>query len=180
MYLLDTDILSNLLTRTPSTSLIAKLATLPPEQQFTSSITYGELVYGALWLDARGDALLERMERALLPNLPTLPFDTEAARQYGSMRADLERRGTPIGDADIRIAADCAGLRLHSRDWKRSPLPESPRPVSRELVGGISIRQVKVAKPPHDIPDRPQPWGDRFASHVSVRSDKSREIRTTP
>lgn len=76
-----------------------------PEQQFTSSITLGELVFGAHRLGARGDALLERMDRALLPNLSVLPFDTEAARHYGSIRAGLERRGTPIGDADIRIAA---------------------------------------------------------------------------
>lgn len=34
-----------------------------------------------------------------------LPFGTVAAKLYGSLRADLERRGTPIGDADTRIAA---------------------------------------------------------------------------
>ena len=39
MYLLDTDVLSNLLKRTPSTALIAKLASVPVEQKFTSSVT---------------------------------------------------------------------------------------------------------------------------------------------
>ena len=38
MYLLDTDVLINLLRRVPSPALIAKLASVPPEQQFTSSI----------------------------------------------------------------------------------------------------------------------------------------------
>jgi predicted nucleic acid-binding protein len=47
MYLLDTDILSNLLRRTPSTVLIAKLALVPSERQFTSSITLDDLIYGA-------------------------------------------------------------------------------------------------------------------------------------
>jgi predicted nucleic acid-binding protein len=47
MFLLDTDILSNLIRRAPSPSLLAKLATVPPRQQCTSSITLGELVYGA-------------------------------------------------------------------------------------------------------------------------------------
>ena len=47
MYLVDTDILSNLLKRSPSTALIAKLESVPPDMQFTSSITLGELVYGA-------------------------------------------------------------------------------------------------------------------------------------
>jgi predicted nucleic acid-binding protein len=79
MYLLDTDILSNLMKRSPSTSLIAKLASVPVEQQFTSSITLGELVYGAYRLAARTDALLTRLEATLLPNLPILPFDAAAA-----------------------------------------------------------------------------------------------------
>lgn len=105
MYLLDTDILSNLLKRTPSTTLIAKLATVPVEQQFTSSITLGELVYGAYRLGSRTGALLERLDKALLPNLPVLPFDVAAARRYGETRAELERQGIQVGDADLRIAA---------------------------------------------------------------------------
>ena len=105
MYLLDTDILSNLLRRAPSTALIAKLASVPPEQQFTSSITLGELVYGAHRLTERTAALLQCLDETLLPNLPVLPFDASAARRYGETRAELERRGTPIGDANLRIAA---------------------------------------------------------------------------
>ncbi|MEW6033996.1 MAG: type II toxin-antitoxin system VapC family toxin [Chloroflexota bacterium] len=105
MYLLDTDVLSNLLRRTPSMTLIAKLASVPPEEQFTSSITLGELVYGALRLGSPGLVLLERLELALLPNLPVLPFDAGAARRYGKVRAELERRGTLVGDTDLRIAA---------------------------------------------------------------------------
>ena len=105
MYLLDTDILSNLLRRAPSPDLIARIAAVPPEQQFTSSITLGELVYGARRLGDRGAGLLERLEDTLLPNLPVLPFDASAARRYGEARAELERRGTPTGDADLRIAS---------------------------------------------------------------------------
>jgi len=105
MYLLDTDVLSNLLRRAPSPALVARLASVPPEQQFTSSITLGELVYGAHRLQERTAALLQRLDESLLPNLPVLPFDAAAARRYGQVRADLERRGTPIGDADLRIAS---------------------------------------------------------------------------
>ncbi len=106
MYLLDTDILSNLLRRIPSTILIAKLASVPADQQFTSSITLGELVYGAYRLGGtRASVLLQQLDKALLLNLPVLSFDDAAARRYGEVRAELERQGTPLGDADLRIAA---------------------------------------------------------------------------
>ncbi len=105
MYLLDADILSNLMKRSPSSALVSKVAQIPPEQQFTSSITLGELVYGAHRLRERTAILMQKIEDALLPNLPILSFDAAAARCYGELRAELERLGTPIGDADMRIAA---------------------------------------------------------------------------
>jgi len=105
MYLLDTDILSNLLKRAPSMALITKLATVSAESQFTSSITLGELLYGARRMGPLADQLLARIETRLLPELPVLPFDASAARRYGDVRRELEQRGTPVGDADLRIAA---------------------------------------------------------------------------
>jgi tRNA(fMet)-specific endonuclease VapC len=126
MYLLDTDILSNLMRRAPSSALVAKVARVPPEHQFTSSITLGELVYGAHRLRERTAALLERIEDTLLPNLPVLPFDASAAGLYGEIRARLEQRGTPIGDADVRIAAIALAHRLkvvtgNERHFRRVP-----------------------------------------------------------
>ena len=105
MYLLDTDVLVNLLRRSPSPSLIAKLASVPPEQQFTSSVTLGELIYGAHRLREQTTILIQRLSEVLLPNLPVLPFDASAARCYGEIRAEMERQGTPLGDGDLRIAA---------------------------------------------------------------------------
>ena len=105
MYLLDTDILSNLLKRTPSTVLIARLASMAVEEQFTSSITLGELVYGAYRVPSRTPYLLERLEKTVPLNLPVLPFDSAAARKYGELRAELEGQGMLLGDADLRIGA---------------------------------------------------------------------------
>lgn len=103
MYLFDTDVLSNLMKQTPSHDLLRRVGSAPAGSQFTSSITLGELVYGA-W--RRGsESLMEKIEERVATKLPILPFDAEAARRYGELRADLERQGTPIGDADIRIAA---------------------------------------------------------------------------
>ena len=126
MYLLDTDVLSNLMKRSPSSVLVSRVARVPPEEQFTSSITLGELVYGAHRLRDRTAALLERIEDTLLPNLPVLSFDTTAARRYGQLRAEMERKGTPIGDADMRIAAIALvhGLKVvtgNERHFRRVP-----------------------------------------------------------
>lgn len=104
-YLFDTDTLSNLLRRAPQPGLIRKLAATPAEEQATSSVTLGELLYGAHRLGDRGATLVERIEGALIPNLAVIPFDAGAARAYGSLRAMLEGQGTPIGDADMRIAS---------------------------------------------------------------------------
>ena len=103
MYLFDTDVLSNLMKRAPSHDLSRRVGSAPVGGQFTSSITLGELIYGAR---RRGSGnLLDKIEELVAAKLPILPFDAEAARRYGELRADLERQGTPIGDADIRIAA---------------------------------------------------------------------------
>ncbi len=126
MYLFDTDVLSNLMKRSPLSTLVTRIARVWPEEQYTSSITLGELVYGAHRLRERTATLLERIEDALLPNLPVLPFDASAARRYGELRAELERRGTPVGDADMRIAAIALsrGLTLvtgNERHFRRVP-----------------------------------------------------------
>ncbi len=70
--------------------------------------------------------MLERIEDTLSPNLPVLPFDTSAARRYGEIRVELEQRGTPIGDADVRIAAIALAHELkvvtgNERHFRRVP-----------------------------------------------------------
>jgi tRNA(fMet)-specific endonuclease VapC len=144
MYLLDTDILSNLLRRSPSSPLLVRLAGIPAEQQFTSAVNFGELVYGARRIEAGGGStrLLSRLEHLVSVHLPVLPFDSIAARRYGEIRAELERLGTPIGDADLRIAAIAMARGLtvvtgNVRHFRRVPglavenwLEEDPLPGS--------------------------------------------------
>lgn len=78
---------------------------MPPEHQFTSSITVGELIYGAHKAESRTAILLQQIESILRPNLAVLPFDVLAASRYGEIRAQLERQGVTMGDADLRIAS---------------------------------------------------------------------------
>ena len=103
MYCFDTDILSAVLRRDPPLRLIRRLAVTPPAQQFTTSITYGEMIYGAA---KRGSAALADRIRALLHHAVTvLPFDAAAAERYGHLRAGLEADGMPLAEPDLRIAA---------------------------------------------------------------------------
>ncbi len=104
MFLFDTDILSNILKRAPSPALIARLAALPTEQQFTTAITVGEMVYGA-HKSSKRDYLLRQLEERLWPNVRILPFDRASAEVYGGLRARLEASGTPVSEPDLRIAA---------------------------------------------------------------------------
>jgi tRNA(fMet)-specific endonuclease VapC len=105
MWLYDTDTLSSLFRRAPSPQLVERIATVPGESQFTSTSTLSELYYGAYRNSSRTALLLPLIDVLVLENLTVLPFDAAAARQYGDLRAKLERAGTPLADADLRIAS---------------------------------------------------------------------------
>jgi len=104
MYLFDTDTLSNLLSRQPSVQLSQRLAEVPVAQQFTSSVTVGEIFYG-IYKSARGDHYREKLERLVWPRVQILSFDRKAAEVYGRLRAELERAGQSLSDPDLMIAA---------------------------------------------------------------------------
>ena len=73
-----------------------------------SAITYAELRFG-VENSARAEANRERLERFLLP-LEIAPFDAEAGRWYGWIRAQLKGAGAPIGGHDLLIAAHALSL----------------------------------------------------------------------
>jgi len=103
VYCFDTDVLSAVLRRDPPLHLIRRLAIVPPEEQFTTSITLGELLYGA---SRRGSPDLEaRVRDLILGAIAVLPFDTAAAEVYGPLRAGLESAGRRPDEPDLRIAS---------------------------------------------------------------------------
>lgn len=123
-YCFDTDILSAVVRRSPSLPVVRRIAAVSPTDQATTSITAGELLYGAA---RKGSPSLEaRISQLLTGYLPILPFDLDAAHAYASTRADLVAAGTPLSDADLRIAAICLsrGLTLvtgNERHFTRVP-----------------------------------------------------------
>jgi len=91
------------LRRQPNLEVVRRLARIPAEQQFTTAITLGELLYGAA---RRGnEALAQRIRQLLADAVPILPFDEEAADVYGPLRAGLEAAGKRLDEPDLRIAS---------------------------------------------------------------------------
>ena len=74
MFLFDTDTLSHVLRREPLPSLLVRLAAVPAEEQFTTAITIGEMVYGA-HRSPRREYFLSELRERVLRNVAVLPFD---------------------------------------------------------------------------------------------------------
>ena len=93
-----------------------RLVRVPMAQVFISAVTEGELRYGM----ARrpGATKLERIIEEFLLRVTVLPWDSDAAKQYGHLRADLERLGQPVGNLDMMIGAHAlaAGAILVTND----------------------------------------------------------------
>ena len=66
------------------------------------SVVAAELAFGVA---KSGSARNRQALEMFLAPLTMLPFDAAAVWAYGDLRADLERRGTPIGSLDTMIAA---------------------------------------------------------------------------
>jgi len=126
MFLFDTDTITNIVKPRPSQNLLEKLAKVSKEQQYISTITISEIVYGAE-KSQRPEYHLKNLENILLPAVNIVGFDTKAAYVCGRIRAELEKRGTPLDLADLEIASiaianDLILISNNVRHFKRIPL----------------------------------------------------------
>ncbi|PJG57047.1 VapC toxin family PIN domain ribonuclease [Bradyrhizobium forestalis] len=131
-WLLDTNAVIALVTRR-SEPLLRRVESTEPGALAISSIVAHELYFGA-YRSQKVEFNLETL-RLLFSDLDILDLDQQDARAAGEIRAELARRGTPIGPYDILIAGQAmarglplvsnntaefqriAGLRLE--DWTR-------------------------------------------------------------
>lgn len=100
-YMLDTNICIYVIKHKP-TAAVKNFLKHNPEELGISAVTYAELLHGVEKSQA-----VERNRMALmlfLSAISILEFDSYAAEEYGKIRADLERKGTPIGPMDLLIA----------------------------------------------------------------------------
>ena len=92
MFLFDTDTISNIVKPRPSTNLLRRLKNIPQPQQYISTITISEMVYGAE-KSPRPEYHLNNLEKILLPAVNIVGFDAKAGYICGRIRAQLEKRG---------------------------------------------------------------------------------------
>jgi len=108
-YLLDTNACIRYL-NARSERLRERLDVTPPEEVAVCSIVEAELFFGAAKSQSPDKTLAA--QRLFLEKFYSLPFDSDAALHYGKIRADLERRGNPIGANDLLIASIAVANKL--------------------------------------------------------------------
>ncbi len=108
-YLIDTNICIYIINKRP-TAVIEKFKQFELGEIGISTITVSELQYGVAKSTYRKKNEV-RLEEFLAP-LEILTYDQTAARVYGDIRFQLEKRGRPIGPLDLLIAAHAISQNL--------------------------------------------------------------------
>ena len=98
-YLLDTHIIIALFARDPIVEERLRLA----DSVYVPAIAIGELFYSS-YKSTRVEDNLGRIE-AFAARTAVLNCDTEVARHYGRIKDGLRRKGKPIPENDVWIAA---------------------------------------------------------------------------
>lgn len=117
-YLLDTNAVIAVLNR--NNTFISAMKQHAPADIGLSAISWFELHYGA----HKSQRVTENLTKLGKLRFEILPFDPAAADMAGRIRADLERRGSPIGGFDTLIAGHAlsCGLTLithNLREFRR-------------------------------------------------------------
>lgn len=133
-FLLDTDAAIALIKGRPEA--LAWLRRRTPAEVALSGVSKAELYYGARKSE-RVEYNLAVLRRFFEP-FASIAFDDRAAEEYGIIRADLERAGTPIGPNDLLIAAlarsrDLTLVSLNRREFGR--------------VGGLRLTDFELLDP---------------------------------
>lgn len=106
-YMLDTNICIYAIKHKPE-KVLEELQRHDPSDVCISAVTYAELIHGV-----EKSAAIEKNRLALsllLANIEIFDFDAKAADCYGKIRAELEKKGSPIGPLDMMIAGHARSL----------------------------------------------------------------------
>lgn len=121
MIVLDTNVLSELMSPTPSAPVQAWFLARPDEDLRVTAITIAEIRYGIARLPAgRRRRVLAAAAEEVLGRFGSevLPFDAPAAARFALVVTDRDRGGRQISGFDAQIAAICVvhGASLATRN----------------------------------------------------------------
>ncbi len=109
MFVIDTNVASELMRPEPAPTVAAWIAERGAEEFYLTAVSEAELLYGVAIMPAgrRRTMLESSMARWLNQGFAEriLPFDSAAARAYAEIASGRRRAGRPIGEADCQIAA---------------------------------------------------------------------------
>lgn len=104
MYLLDTNILSELIKKRPNPNLLSHLRSKPAHELFTSCVCVMELRFGSA-LREDFEIFWQKINREILSRINVVPFGELEALTAGDLLADIRKNGRSIGMEDVMIAA---------------------------------------------------------------------------
>ncbi|BFM38197.1 type II toxin-antitoxin system VapC family toxin [Synechocystis sp. LKSZ1] len=107
MFLLDTNICIYIIKKKPP-AVLARFEQIDPSALGISIVTLAELEYGAA--KSSNPQKNYRVVEDFVRYLDVFSWDRPVSRIYAEIRADLNKKGTPIGLLDTQIAAHCLSL----------------------------------------------------------------------
>jgi toxin FitB len=122
VIILDTNVISEPMGRTPNPRVLAWIDAQNFETLYLTAVTVGELRYGLSILPdgRRRDVLTEQLEKDTMPLFAgrILPYDLEATAEFARLMSTARAAGLAIGTADGMIAATAAaaGFIVATRD----------------------------------------------------------------
>lgn len=108
IIMLDTNIASYIIRDQHSKAIAAHMQTVPLNRLCISSISEAELRYG-IALNP-GATKLAKAVGSFLQRIESLPWDSAVAECYANVRAQLKKRGTPLANLDMLIAAHALSM----------------------------------------------------------------------
>ena len=104
MYLLDTNILSEMIKRQPNSHVLSRLGSKPAHTLFTSSICIMELRFGSA-LREDFEKFWQKIAKEIISKVNIISIGEKEALRAGDILADLRKSGQTIGLEDVLIAA---------------------------------------------------------------------------
>ena len=102
-HLLDTSVYSQPLKPKPNTEVMRRWQLHTDAALATSIVCKAELLFGLK--KKNSTRLIGEYERLLKGRIAVLPVDDAVAEAYAELRADCEKRSTPVSDMDLLIGA---------------------------------------------------------------------------